>query len=505
MKVFDWAQQSDWIEKTAMPVVRPHSVDPYLEQLTGPNEQHHIDPTAHCINPKCGYKFNDQDVAELESAGGEFTCPHCGTTSNYLNDAKSHIPDPDGSGKAILNPDARTRSGLTLTQMGSIGEAVVMGLGELPGVGAIDSASNQYNFPIDVIVTGQRGNFGCEVKSNHSEAQERFKIGGKKARAAKITYCMQNGLKPALIGVRLNFFTDKAYVFFREGLTDTWIGNSKMQHIGTFDFSQHNPFKSPDPQAQALAVQNANLPDQSTAEDDWSDIDAMFGSVKTSFDEDEHKRDDEGKFTFKEDVHELKHVDEKGKHIGTSKRCPHCGVTYHRKADHKGRIECPSCGEDPERKLHAVSRVVLGAVGENQLAKGLGWDFHRYSSNGKPVYSWTDTSGFKHVVTGYGDHGKANIELAQQKTSRRMSACMNGTCNHDVNAPVGSEHIAEPGAPMYTIGQQVETSSGLGIVTNVNGPMLSVKDYQSGRTVQVPSQDAKTASDEEHAEKAIQE
>ena len=526
MSVFDWAEHvAEWVEqpcvncdeeltaktialqpqklamaeKLGMAVSRPKAVDSYLEELAGPNEQHRLDPNSHCVNPKCDQQFDETMV----EPNGSVVCPKCGTEQNVANDAKSHIPDPDGSGKAVLNPGGVTRSGLSLDQMGHIGEQVVLGLGDVPGIGSITPASSAKNFPIDAIIHGQHGDFGVEIKANHSEAQERFKMGGKEERAKKIAYCMANGLKPAFIGVRLNFYTDKAYIFFREGLTDTWISNKQMIHVGTFDFSHLNPYKSPDPQAQAVAVENAHLPDQATGEsDDWSDIDAAFGpalsrvSADETFDE-EHPRDDEGKFTFKEDVYELKHVDEKGKHIGTSKRCPHCGVMYHRKADHKGRIECPSCGEDPERKLKAVSRILLGAVGENNLARGLGWDFLRHSSNGKPVYKWTDTNGFNHIVTGYGDHGKANIELAHQQTSRRMSACMNGTCNHDVNAPVGTEHVAEPDAPAYTVGQQVETSSGLGIVTGVNGPMLTVKDYQSGRTLQVPMQEAKTAGEEE--------
>lgn len=62
---------------------------------------------------------------------------------------------------------------------------------------------------------------------------------------AKEYYCLQNNLVPALVGVRLNFYTDKADIFFREGLTDTWIGNKLLQHISTEDFSDLNPFKTP--------------------------------------------------------------------------------------------------------------------------------------------------------------------------------------------------------------------------------------------------------------------
>jgi len=492
MTVFDWEAEGGWTESMARPLV----MDQYLEEIAGPNEQHHIDPSAHCINPKCGYHFNDQDIAQLEASGGEFTCPRCGTTSNYLNDAKSHIPDPDGSGKAVLNPGGNTRSGLTMSQMGQIGEQLVLGLGDLPGIGAPEPASDSYNFPIDIVIVGNRGKFGVEVKSCHSQAQERFKVGDKAEKEEKLAYCAANGLKPAIILVRLNFFTDKAYVFFREGMTDTWISNKQMTLVGTYDFSHLNPFKSPDPQAQALAVENANLPDQATG-DDWSDIDAVFGPAipKRSFDESEHPRDEEGQFTFKEDVHELKVADKKGKHKHTIKRCKHCGVTYQKAAEHKGRLECPSCGEDPERKLQSVSRIVLGAVGENELAKALGWEFVRYSGNGKPVYSWTDENGYKHIVTGYGDHGKANIELAHQKTSRRMSACQQGTCAHATLEPEGTETIGEPGAPAFSKGTQVMVEGGgLGIVLGVDGEHTLVKDYQSGKTERVPAENLKAAA-----------
>lgn len=233
------------MERVGMPVVRPTTVDTYLNDLVGPNEQHEADPNGHCINPKCRAMFGEEDV----DSNGIATCPKCFTEQNIHQDASS--------------PGGTTRAGLTLKQMGSIGEQVVSRMGELPGVGTITWMSPDYHFPIDAIVTTQKGRFGCEIKTNHSQAQERFKVGGKAERQEKIKYCLTNGLKPALIGVRLNFYTDKAYIFFREGLTDTWVGNPKMMHVATLDFSDLNPFKSPDPQAQALAVENAHLPDQS--------------------------------------------------------------------------------------------------------------------------------------------------------------------------------------------------------------------------------------------------
>lgn len=247
------------VEHVAMPVTRPPYVEDYLSEIAGPNEQHEANPNGHCMNPKCRATFGEEDV----DSNGIATCPECFMEQDTHQDTNS--------------PGGTTRAGLTLKQMGDIGEKVVARMGELPGVGVISWVSPDYNHPIDAIVASQRGNFGCEIKTNHSQAQERFKVGGKIERQEKIKYCLTNGLKPALIGVRLNFYTDKAYIFFREGLTDTWIGNAKMMHVATLDFSDLNPFKSPDPQAQALAVENANLPDQ-------SEDDIPFGKVAADSD-----------------------------------------------------------------------------------------------------------------------------------------------------------------------------------------------------------------------------
>lgn len=254
---------SDW-EKVGMPVRRPQYVDEYLQGIHGPGRELHEDPMRAgpflCQNPKCLHNFAEDDIGAF---AGNLKCPECGWETDLGASLEPRFFEGPGGGKAELNPGGMTRSGLTVGDMGHIGEQIVQRIGELPGIGVITPASSSYNFPIDVVITNARGAFGVEIKTNHSQAQERFKIGGKAERQAKIQYCLQNGLKPALIGVRLNFFTDKAYVFFREGLTDTWVGNSKMLHVGTYDFADLNPFKSPDPESTALAIQLAELPDQS--------------------------------------------------------------------------------------------------------------------------------------------------------------------------------------------------------------------------------------------------
>lgn len=238
---------SKW-KKTASKDWNAIQAQKYLNQLY-PTEQHGLG--GDCVNPKCDYEFTPADEATMAQHSGWFTCPQCQLTYNYLDES---------GGKP-------SRSGLTPTEMGQIGEKVVIGMHTIPQLGAITWVSDEYNSPIDLIA----GQFGCEVKTNHSESQARFKLGGGAygqntnrgtPAAEKIQYCQAKGLVPALIGVRLNFYTDKADVFVRPGsLTDTWIGAGALQHVAQIDFTALNPFKNPH-----------DVPPPSELPDDDSDI-----------------------------------------------------------------------------------------------------------------------------------------------------------------------------------------------------------------------------------------
>lgn len=450
-----------WFKKT-MPVKRPQYVDAYLEELAGPNEQH---------APEGGW---DYDLVGNPDWG--------------YDNPPTYTPDPEDPKGYSLNPGAWAHAGLTVKQMGDIGAKIVLRLGELPGIGAITPASDEYNFPIDAIVQGSMGNFGCEIKTNHSQAQERFKLGGKTERLAKIQYCYENGLKPALIGVRLNFYTNLAYIFFREGMTDTWIGNSKMQHVGTFNFEDINPFRSSDPEAQALAVDNAHIPDQSESDDEFAGV---FGMrlADTKFEE-EHPRDTGGKFTAKEDLHEIKVKDSKGKHLYTMKRCKHCGVPYGHPG--KGRVECPSCGEDPERDLK-LARVVLGD-GADDVAKELGFMYHGRNSRGHRQYKWADQTGLVHIVgTGSGAHGKRAADIDAQRVKQRMNRCIGGQCLHGPIAG-GVDPLEEPSAPLIKAGQTVTHSGRLSFVHEIDGGMAWIFDNETGQEDIVPVGELKSAA-----------
>jgi hypothetical protein len=121
-----------------------------------PQEIHNIG--GDCINPACDYPFTYEDLQHMENYSGWFTCPQCDLTYNYLN-----------------NPNIqKTRAGISMDQMGQIGESIIADMGSLPGVGEVKEIYMIKSNPIDGII----GPYGVEIKTNHSEAQPRFKIGG---------------------------------------------------------------------------------------------------------------------------------------------------------------------------------------------------------------------------------------------------------------------------------------------------------------------------------------
>ena len=198
----------------------------YLNELH-PDEVHNAG--GDCPNPRCDYHFTPQDYQNIQDDKGWFQCPKCGETYN-------------------LQMEQRTRAlGLTSTQMGQVGENLIASLGSIPGVGQVMEhyGATLYNNPIDFHI----GPYGVEVKSTHSEASPRFKLSSKgmgsrqEAIQTATAYCNQRGLIPALLGVRLNFYTSEADLFFRQSLQDMWA--TQQFYIDTVNFASLNPYKDP--------------------------------------------------------------------------------------------------------------------------------------------------------------------------------------------------------------------------------------------------------------------
>jgi hypothetical protein len=227
-----------------------------------PGETHGV--SSDCPNPYCNYDLTPQDYEDAEMHGGDFECPNCGWTFNVGAD----LWGDDQSQRD------RTRAGMTPAEMGKIGEDSVKQWakesGEIPGVGQILWESPDYNDPIDLVA----GDFAIEVKSLHSESFPRYKIAadpgsgarradvikGKINRMNQLAQHLGKPLYPAMIGVRLNFYTNRADFFFQTEYKDRLM--TAMQHIGSTDFSSLNPFKRPeDITKQAFPAQGETMDD----------------------------------------------------------------------------------------------------------------------------------------------------------------------------------------------------------------------------------------------------
>jgi len=241
-----------------------------LQNKLWPGEVHGVE--GDCPNPYCDYKLTSQDISDAEWAGGNFTCPNCGWKWNI------------GTEMWDDTNRTQTRSGMSLTEMGKLGEEVVKQYAKemngLPGLGQLLWESPTYNDPIDLVA----GDYALEVKSLHSESFPRFKIAAdpgqindegnkmtrsevirkKHERMQELSTHLERPLSPGVLGVRLNFYTNRADFFFAPEYKDRMM--SAMQHVGYTDFSSLNPFKRPED------VQKSTLPAQGETVGDDSDI-----------------------------------------------------------------------------------------------------------------------------------------------------------------------------------------------------------------------------------------
>lgn len=218
-----------------------------LQNTLWPGESHGLG--GDCPNPYCDYELTRQDYDDAEMSGGNFTCPKCGWHWNVAP-------------MMYEEERQRTRTGMSLLDMGQIGEEAIKQWarqeGEIPGVGQILWESPDYHDPIDLVA----GDYAIEAKTLHSESFPRFKIaadpgsGARRAdvikkkhdRMEQLAQHLGKPLYPAMIGVRLNFYSNQADFFFAPEYKDRMM--TSMTHLGSMDFSNLNPFKHPEDIAQ---------------------------------------------------------------------------------------------------------------------------------------------------------------------------------------------------------------------------------------------------------------
>ena len=239
----------------------PAHVYDWLDRMY-PNEQHGYE--SDCINPKCQHNWTPEEQHELAQYG-EVRCQNCGVQQTRhgnigsIKDEDVYENGPYGRGN---RPGGGTRAGLTMKQQGDLGEEIVRRIGVLPS-GQIDRDFNSEtaNAPFDFGTHDEHGNpWAIEVKTVNSQGQPRFKWGEGKDVQRKRQFVAENAMRPALVGVRLNYFTNKADVFYRPQITDPYMGDQTMTHVGSLDFGDLNPFPEPGAQPVPQPVAVGDLP-----------------------------------------------------------------------------------------------------------------------------------------------------------------------------------------------------------------------------------------------------
>lgn len=214
------------------------------------DQRHDLTDTGHvpCVNPSCGW---------MHSPGQhEQECPQCHSTP--ADEATFY--DPAGS----LAPGGWTRSGLTMTSQGQLGEQIVQDLHEIPGYGPITWWATAYNSPLD----GGTADWGIEVKTANVDAVQQFVV-GKDEKVTKNAAAEDMGYKGILgILVVLDYRRSVADIYAREFTLEPWLGGNGRwsQGIGRYR-KQHGyhlvkeqPFTNPFMTPTHPAPQNPEVP-----------------------------------------------------------------------------------------------------------------------------------------------------------------------------------------------------------------------------------------------------
>lgn len=182
----------------------------------------------YCGNPSCSHLVEIGDGAEIECPAGHFT---------DLREEAEKRSDPGGW----------THSGLCPSDLGRLGESVLLELSDLRELGRIDPDRwiPELRLPLDGFTTLGHG---IEVKTCDAVcAASAYNPGGKKDKARKLEYASKVGAE-FVIGafVRLDFRSSTAEIHLR-----CWRGEIKYFSIGpndapfaVVDFKHLNPFVS---------------------------------------------------------------------------------------------------------------------------------------------------------------------------------------------------------------------------------------------------------------------
>lgn len=223
---------------------------------THPQEIENLDAAGYmpCRNPRCDFHISPEAQQDIPMHG-EYDCPRCQSryypygTVPFARDQETALGTPVPKTKRKMN--GITHSGLSLTEIGQLGEDLIQEQGQLPGYGPFTWWSPVYHSPLD----GAVEDWGIEVKAIDKQGKHQKFVAGKPFyREQKNKMAATMGKKGVLsVLVVLDFVRSVADVYVREHLLEPWrAGNGKMvTGIANYHKSQaprileEIPFKNP--------------------------------------------------------------------------------------------------------------------------------------------------------------------------------------------------------------------------------------------------------------------
>jgi hypothetical protein len=199
-----------------------------------------------CRNPACWYYIAPQEFEDMEDQDYYFSCPVCKRTYPLMdaNPFTMHngvaignqYESPEAEG--IANRNWETTVGLTMKELGDLGEDVVQNLKVIPGYGPITWWSPSYNNPID----GGTKDHAIEVKTICIDIKNhRFIPGGPDRKQAMIAKAQELGYSVILgVLVILDFRTSLADVYTMEMPVGPWVTQGNRQVQGPVAYRKHN-------------------------------------------------------------------------------------------------------------------------------------------------------------------------------------------------------------------------------------------------------------------------